>query len=475
MKSKLLTICIALVIMATATLYALHAGWLTGWKMRLSEFLNFSSSSYSEARFKVESLDQVNYSRVATKLEPLRVDPELEAWLAKNYENLDLSDLNKVTSKVQEGMPRYFRVSICSASSPSLKDLLEKFHEYRHAEQADMTHLAIAIRKRAAGLMYEALMVQGQRLDDFTPEALTKSNGTQPFYSVCVHCKQPHFMHLSRQQRSMALECPKCARKYAVIASDSKGTFHYVNEFLTGYSPPATFAKNESRIQKLFTIWSAVHDHCRYTNDPGASDSKYASKNHLDSWQFADETQRLRTGDCEDSTIFLADWLLSLGYQVRVALGRYGDLGGHAWCVVKIEDKEYLLESTEGRPDPVDPPLISRVGSRYVPEVLFDRFAIYVPSSANRVWNGDYWKNSNWVKVEPRTDINRDPLLANGNRAERDIARSILRSSTSVNGAYRVGNPSGTSTSIQTSLGMDLGDVPGGSTDWKVSRIPRRE
>jgi hypothetical protein len=101
----------------------------------------------------------------------------------------------------------------------------------------------------------------------------------------------------------------------------------------------------------------------------------------MDSWQFADETQRLQRGDCEDSSIFLADWLMSRGFQVRVALGRYGDLGGHAWCVVKIDDKEYLIESTESRPDPTDPPLASRVGSRYVPEVLFDRFAMYVPTS----------------------------------------------------------------------------------------------
>ena len=71
----------------------------------------------------------------------------------------------------------------------------------------------------------------------------------------------------------------------------------------------------------------------------------------------------------------------------------------------QIDDKEYLIESTESRPDPTDPPLASRVGSRYVPEVLFDRFAMYVPTSPNRAWKGDYWSANTWTRIEPRTEL----------------------------------------------------------------------
>jgi len=126
-------------------------------------------------------------------------------------------------------------------------------------------------------------------------------------------------------------------------------------------------------------------------------------KDQTDSWQTSLETQRVGKGDCEDSSIFLCDWLLARGFQARVALGRFGDLGGHAWCVVKLEDKEYLLESTEGRPDPSNPPLASRVGSRYVPEVMFDRYAIYVRSTPGEAWKGDYWSQKVWTRVEPRS------------------------------------------------------------------------
>ena len=473
MLSRLLIFAIAAAVLLAGGLVAMREGWLNGWSMRLSEMIGQSGGTYSEARFKVDLVDQMNYARVAAGLPSLQVDPDMEDWLAKNYDKLDTNDLNKVTTQVQDGMPRYFRVSVCSASSPSLRDLAQRFHEYKHRSQPEMTHLALAIRPRAAGLMHEAMLVMGQRLQDFSPEALTAATGDTPFFSTCVHCKHPHFMSLSRQQRSMALECPKCRKKYAVIAADTKGRFRYVNEFLTGYAPPAVFPKDENRVQQLFTIWSAVHANCRYTNDPGVkSEDGYAKKEQLDSWQFGDETQRILRGDCEDSSIFLADWLMSRGFQVRVALGRYGDLGGHAWCVVKVDDKEYLLESTERQPDPNDPPLASRIGSRYVPEVLFDRFAIYVPTTNNRVWKGDYWSPKAWTRIEPRSELGQDPLLKHGAVEELTTAKMPLNQATAAE-ASRVARAFISTVSVPTML--NLGDVPPGSKDWIISRLPKRE
>jgi hypothetical protein len=175
-----------------------------------------------------------------------------------------------------------------------------------------------------------------------------------------------------------------------------------VNEFLTGYHPPARFPKELSRLQVLFTIWGAVHENCLYTQDPGTKQKQ------TDAWQTAVETQNMQKGDCEDSAIFLADWLLACGFQARVALGRYGDMGGHAWCVVRLEDRDYLLESTESQPDPENPPLAALIGSRYVPEVLFDRHAIYVRNL--RSFDGNYWSEKTWTRLEPRGN---DPVRPN--------------------------------------------------------------
>ncbi len=473
MSSRLLFWSVASTVLVVGGIAAFQEGWLKGWEMRMGEMMESPGSRYTTARFRMDVLDQFNYSRLATKAAMLRVDPEMEVWLEREFPKLDTSNLNKVTEQVQEGMPRYYRVSVCSASSPSLRELQQRFHDYIHRAQPEMTHIAVAVRPRAGGWMHEALLVMGQRLRDFTPEALTESLD-EPFFSTCVHCKQPHFMKLSRAQRSMALECPKCRRKYAVIAADSKGRFRYVNEFLTGYAPPAVFAKNENRVQQLFTIWSAVHANCRYTNDPGGkAGDAYAKKSQTDCWQFADETQRLQRGDCEDSSIFLADWLMSRGFQVRVALGRYGDLGGHAWCVVKIEDKEYLIESTGSRPDPTDPPLASRVGSRYVPEVLFDRFGIYVPSSPSRAWKGDYWHPKIWTQIDPRADLGGDPILARS-PAEGISAKTnskLMLEAAATAGATRIARTSFASPASPTFL--SLGDIPSGAKDWRQSMIPQ--
>lgn len=469
MSIRLLIWSVTFAVLVAGGVAALKEGWLNGWKMRIGELFAPPGSQYSHAKFRMDLVDQCNYARLAAKTPTLRVDPELEAWLDKEFPNIDTTDLNKVTEQVQNGVPRYYRVSVCTASSPSLRELLQRFHEYTHRSQAEMTHMAVVLRPRASGLMHEALLVLGQRLRDFTPEALTKS-ATEPFFSVCVHCRQPHFMKLSDAQRSIALECPKCRRKYAVIASDRAGKFRYVNEFLTGYAPPALFARNQSRVQQLFTIWSAVHANCRYTTDPGAkAGSSFAGKEQMDCWQFADETQRLQRGDCEDSSIFLADWLMSRGFQVRVALGRYGDLGGHAWCVVKIEDKEYLIESTESRPDPTDPPLASRVGSRYVPEVLFDRHAIYVPTSPTRAWKGDYWSGNFWTRIEPRSQLGGDPILA---RAPVEGIASKTDSKLGLGSGNEAVRQAGTIFASPTSLFyLNLGDIPLGSKEWRQSMV----
>lgn len=463
MSSRLLLWSLASAVLVAGGVAAMKEGWLNGWKMRLGELTSPKGSAYSVAKFRMDLVDQCNYARLAAKTPALRVDPELEAWLEKEFPSIDTSDLNKVTEQVQNGLPRYYRVSVCTASSPSLRELLQRFHEYVHRSQPEMTHMAVVTRPRASGLMNEALLVLGQRLKDFTPEALTKS-ANDPFFSMCVHCQQPHFMKLSNAQRSIALECPKCRRKYAVIASDSAGKFRYVNEFLTGYAPPALFARNQSRVQQLFTIWSAVHSNCRYISDPGAkAGSSFAGKDEMDCWQFADETQRLQRGDCEDSSIFLADWLMSRGFQVRVALGRYGDLGGHAWCVVKIEDKEYLIESTESRPDPTDPPLASRVGSRYVPEILFDRHAIYVPASTTRAWKGDYWSANFWTRIEPRSHTEGDPILARSPVEGVSTKFDAKAGGINTGGARQAGAGFASPTSP---LFLNLTDIPAGAKEW---------
>ncbi|MCW0217573.1 MAG: transglutaminase-like domain-containing protein [Prosthecobacter sp.] len=396
MLTRLLTWSIIAGIALAGGLKAHKDGKLIVWSQWFQEWMKGEDQAYSSVRFEVDLVDRLNYARIGAKVPILRVDAELETWLESQFPGMVLDDVNLITQQVQEAMPRYFRLSICTAGGPTLRALLDQFQDYTQSTGAEMTHLACAVRRSTGGFSYQALLVVGQRLEDFSPEMLTNTSN-EAFFSTCPHCQHPHIVRVSRQQHSLGLECPQCRRTYAVVAADAAGKYRYVNEFLTGYAPPAVFAKDHSRVHELFTIWAAVHSNCVYTKDPGLK------KEATDAWQTSLETQQKGLGDCEDSAIFLCDWLLSRGFQARVALGRYGDMGGHAWVVVKLDDKEYLLESTEGRPDPSNPPLVSRVGSRYVPEIMFDRYALYVRSTPGQSWKGDYWSSKIWTRVEPRS------------------------------------------------------------------------
>ena len=414
MNHRLLVAAILICATLAGVVGALKDGHSDVWHVWWQRLMNKVDVGYSPQRFKVDLVDHLNYPRMATKIQPLSLDGELETWAqGKVSDGLDLTDLNAVAEMVKVALPRYAKVLVVSATSPSLEGLLKSFQETSQQVDSDITHVACAMRESAGGLSHQALLIMGQRLQDFSPELL-KIGHTNQFFNVCVHCGRSHICRIPTDQRSMGLECPNpdCGRTYAVIAADRNGTFHYANEFLTGYQPPALFARDQSRVQELFTIWEAVHENCQYLKDAGSR------KNQTDSWQFAVETQSMLSGDCEDSSIFLADWLISRGFLARVALGKYGDLGGHAWVVVKIDDKEYLLESTEALPDPDHPPLASQVGSRYVPEVTFDRFHLYVRKNDSSIWNGDYWSTKIWTQIEPRA-------LQRGPAATKSFPRSV--------------------------------------------------
>jgi hypothetical protein len=449
MLKRLITWSILAGVTLAGGLVAHKKGYWSALNARFQEWYSGENQAFSKVRFRVDLVDRINYARIAAKHPILKMDQELETWMEQHFPDMVLDDINAVTKQVQEALPRYFRVSVCTAGGPTMRALLDQFQNFSEKTGPEMTHLGCSIRSSAGGLNQRALIVVGQRLSEFSPEALTEKR-EDAYFSRCLHCKHPHVVRVSRQQHSLGLECPNCRRTYAVVASDQSGKFRYVNEFLTGYAPPAVFAKDLSRVYELFTICSAVHGNCIYTRDPGMK------KQATDAWQTSLETQRLGQGDCEDSAIYLCDWLLTRGFQARVALGRYGDLGGHAWVVVKLNDREYLLESTESPPDPNNPPLVSSVGSRYVPEILFDRFALYVRSTPGQAWKNEYWSNKVWTRVEPRALTPGSEPLPNGISA----AEAGQETSTRI---ARTSHPN-----PATAPFLELEEIPRDAAIWKM-------
>lgn len=366
------------------------------WRALWTRFTVGTEDAHEISQFKIGLLDFANYTRIANSLPILATDQDLESWLQHELdEGLPLDDLGVVVNRIQEASPRYLKIRVSSASGPTLSYVKESLAEALNKLEPETTHLASVRCSTAGGIAHQVLLVSGQRLRPFSPELLHQTTDNA-FHNVCPLCKTNHISRALRHQESSSLECPSCHRTYAVIAADTQGRFHYVNHYLTGYQPPTIYPTGQSRIEQLFTIWSAVHQSCTYIRDPGAKKEK------TDRWQTALQTQTRGMGDCEDSSIFLADWLCARGYEARVALGKYGDIGGHAWCIVRLDGVEYLLESTsEGRPDFDKPPLVSRIGSRYVPDVLFDRWNLYTRKTNHQTWNGDYWSAEQWTPITP--------------------------------------------------------------------------
>jgi len=107
-----------------------------------------------------------------------------------------------------------------------------------------------------------------------------------------------------------------------------------------------------------------------------------------DTWQTSPETYIKMKGDCEDHAILLADWMISLGYDARVALGTVNG-EGHAWVIFYKDGKEYLLEATD-KASRRRYPLVS-LHPEYVSAVMFNRDHFWIRVKQNRYDQTGQW------------------------------------------------------------------------------------
>jgi hypothetical protein len=199
---------------------AMKEGWLDGWKMRLSELT--ASPAHSIQCPGSGSTSWISLTTLAwrRKRPCCGWTPRWKPGWSGNFQ--DRHRRPEQGHGTGAGM-ECRATTVCLSAPPAVPacgNFCSAFMSTAHRAQPEMTHMAVALRPRASGLMHEALLVMGQRLREFTPEALVKIGGRAVFQQLRP-LPQPHFMKLSNAQRSMALECPKCRRKYAVIAADS--------------------------------------------------------------------------------------------------------------------------------------------------------------------------------------------------------------------------------------------------------------
>lgn len=108
---------------------------------------------------------------------------------------------------------------------------------------------------------------------------------------------------------------------------------HFVNAYLEGFSPFV-----------VDNVWLPLQIMARrkaYQLDK----LQYGSE---EIWQTSRQAFYFTRGDCEDHALALADWLIDMGEDARVALGKYQG-GGHAWVVLIKDGQEFILEATQKR------------------------------------------------------------------------------------------------------------------------------
>lgn len=154
---------------------------------------------------------------------------------------------------------------------------------------------------------------------------------------------------------------------------------HWVNAYLEGYQPFET--------HNVFVPLAVLARKKAYQLD---------KLNHgaEEMWQTSEQAYWFARGDCEDHAIALADWLISMGEDARVVLGRYKS-GGHAWVVLIKNNQEFLLEATQKHGvNGLKRYPLAALQHNYEPQFQFnrERFWAYEGSGRARQYRGTQWR-----------------------------------------------------------------------------------
>ncbi len=164
---------------------------------------------------------------------------------------------------------------------------------------------------------------------------------------------------------------------------------HFVNSYLVGYQP----FESQRIWVPLYTLGLRKryeYDHLQYSG-------------LKDVWQNSRQAYYYTRGDCEDHAMILADWLIEMGIDARVVLGRHKEQG-HAWVVFMRNGKVFLLEATskkKSRRSGAIPEAAVMV--HYHPMYQFNRDSFWVNTGSQFItrYTGPLWKrNSRFVAQE---------------------------------------------------------------------------
>ncbi len=178
---------------------------------------------------------------------------------------------------------------------------------------------------------------------------------------------------------------------YAALGIDRN--HHFANSYLIGFEP----YKTDKVWQPLVTL--ALKKTYQFDHDQHGLAWK-------DVWQNSQQAYLYSHGDCEDHAILLADWLIAMGYDARVAIGKIPS-GGHAWVILFYDEKEYLLEATsKRRPRSIGDFSLAKYAPEYQPRYMFNRTKFWVNTGSSLTAS---YSGPNWVDTATFTRSSSEP------------------------------------------------------------------
>lgn len=357
--------------------------------------------------FRSDAIARINRMRLAGSIEGVRVDDEVQTHLSRfvethgDPENIDLQD---VFDDLQGRFPGAQYLAANLVTSGSREDLLSRIGAWDAvvSSEFDVINTVVFTSGRTIG----ALGVMSRRIPQFSLAAANGVGGK--FFNRCPHCGEVHALEVEKESRTLILSCPYCDHPFDVLASDATGRIRRASDFFTGFRLPehSDRAEGETPEEQIAKLWGQIADRCEYELDQEHSETREV-------WKSSNETWAERAGDCEDTSILLADALISEGFDARVAIGWNGNIGQHAWVVVRVGGNQYVLESTlqsEITPDSLS--LLSEASNFYQPEQLFDRDHLYFSTSEPEVFREDCFSPELWQSIPVKKRDSSRPQLS---------------------------------------------------------------
>ncbi len=380
-----------LALILLALLFAGYKGHENGlWK----RWFGKQPAELSRSEIEASLLKDMNAKRDLLGHRPLVCDPELDEWIADEALAIVPSQkgIERFLRNLEMHLPAVKTAKAIYAENRDAAIILDSLQDWNEvATDPTLTHLSVHVFPKSSWKRFRAVAVGVKKLPRFDPGLLGIGSEDAEVYNICPQCGHAHVTTITRSSLAIALHCDRCDQDYDIYAMRLDGSYLRVTELLKGYEGLAIFEPGMTKFQEMMAIWTSVLTDFKYTKD------MEGTSGHQDTWQTASETAAFRNGDCEDTSIFMCDWLISRGIEARVAFGLVYPGEGHAWCVARIGDEEYILESTGGVPNLNVPPQTTRTSTAYLPFAMFDRDHVYFRKGEG--WTPRYWADSEWRAV----------------------------------------------------------------------------